>query len=80
MDEESVCKKVWEHTQEKPYQDELRCVGSRNSGSAGVMEAFEVGDAVLLAWPRKVKKLVVTWTGPWRVVVRWKDVYTGEDI
>lgn len=46
MDEERVRERVSEvgHAQKKRYQDELRRVGSRNSGRAGVMEAFEVGD------------------------------------
>lgn len=63
MDEESACEMVSElgYPQQKRHQDVLRNVGSWNSGSAGVMEAFQVGDHVL-----------VTWAGSWRAVVRGK--------
>ena len=43
----------------------------RVAASAGSMSHFEVGDYVLVARVRKLgsaPKLVITWTGPWRVV------------
>ena len=71
--------------QEALHQDVLQRVvaereRSRKSDSVGMLEAFAVGDYVLVARPRKVPKLVVIWTGPWRVVSSGRHVYAVEDI
>lgn len=46
--------------QEKRHQDVLRHVGSRTLGSAGVMEAFQIVDHILVAQPCNVPYLIVT--------------------
>lgn len=63
MDEKGVREIVSElgYVQGKRHQGVLRRVGSRNSGSARSMEAFEAGDYLEV---RKVPKSVVIWTGP----------------
>ena len=89
LDEESVRGMVAElvQTQEELHQEVLQRVAMERqrsraiaSESAGVLEEFQVGDYVLVARPRKVPKLVITWTGPWRVVEKGKHVYTVVDV
>lgn len=53
---------------------------SRKCESAGVVEAFSIGDYMLVARPRKVPRSVVIWTGPWNVVSSRKHVHQVEDI